>query len=127
MTQHGPIQFSMSVIATGGYGRGELNPHSDIDILFLYPDSQMTDTLKNFQELMAEEILYPLWDLGLKVGHASRNTLEVLKEINSEIQSKNAILESRLICGSPSLFQKCMTPFFIISLMIDPVNTSPKD
>ena len=111
MTQHGPIQFSMSVIATGGYGRGELNPHSDIDILFLYPDGQMTDTLKNFQELMAEEILYPLWDLGLKVGHASRNTLEVLKEINSEIQSKNAILESRLICGSPSLFQKMYDAF----------------
>lgn len=111
MTDHGPIQFSMSVIATGGYGRGELNPHSDIDIMFLYPESETTDALKRFQEFMAEEILYPLWDLGLKVGHASRNTMEVLKEINKEIQSKNAILESRLICGSPSLFQKMYDAF----------------
>ncbi len=111
MTKHGPIPFSMSVIATGGYGRGELNPHSDIDIMFLYPDTEISDALKSFQELMAEEILYPLWDLGLKVGHASRNTLEVLKEINKEIQSKNAILESRLITGSPTLFQKMYDSF----------------
>ncbi len=111
ITQHGPLKVTMSVVATGGYGRAELNPHSDIDILFLYPDKADAKDLSVFQTLMAEEILYPLWDLGLKVGHASRNSMEVLKEIRKEIQSKNAILESRLICGSDSLFQKMKKTF----------------
>ena len=93
----------MSVIATVATA-AELNPHSDIDILFLYPEDAASKGLVQFKELMAEEILYPLWDLGLKVGHASRNTQEVLSEINQEIQSKNAILESRFICGSNGLF-----------------------
>ena len=111
ITRHGPLKITMSVIATGGYGRAELNPQSDIDILFLYPDKADAKDLSVFQALMAEEILYPLWDLGLKVGHASRNTIEVLQEIRKEIQSKNAILESRLICGSDSLFQKMKKTF----------------
>ena len=111
LTRHGRLKFRMSVIATGGYGRAELNPHSDIDILFLYPEDAASKGLDQFKELMAEEILYPLWDLGLKVGHASRNTQEVLSEINQEIQSKNAILESRFICGSNGLFKTMLQSF----------------
>lgn len=111
LTKYGKLQFRMAVVATGGYGRAELNPHSDIDIMFLYPDDAESEALTQFQELMAEEILYPLWDLGLKVGHASRNTREVLKEINKEIQSKNAILESRFICGSQPLFKEMIRSF----------------
>lgn len=111
LTKYGKLQFRMAVVATGGFGRAELNPHSDIDIMFLYPDDAESKALTQFQELMAEEILYPLWDLGLKVGHASRNTKEVLKEINKEIQSKNAILESRFICGSQPLFKEMIQSF----------------
>ncbi len=111
LTKYGKLKFRMAVVATGGYGRAELNPHSDIDIMFLYPDDAESEALTRFQELMAEEILYPLWDLGLKVGHASRNTKEVLKEINIEIQSKNAILESRLVCGSQPLFKEMIRSF----------------
>ena len=66
LTKYGKLQFRMAVVATGGYGRAELNPHSDIDIMFLYPDDAESEALTQFQELMAEEILYPLWDLGLK-------------------------------------------------------------
>ena len=54
----------MAVLATGGYGRRELNPHSDIDIMFLYPEKVAGSDLEHFQEVLAEEILYPLWDLG---------------------------------------------------------------
>lgn len=111
LTKYDKLQFRMAVVATGGYGRAELNPHSDIDIMFLYPDDTESEALTQFQELMAEEILYPLWDLGLKVGHASRNTKEVLEEINKEIQSKNAILESRFICGSQPLFKEMIRGF----------------
>ncbi|TVP83025.1 MAG: [protein-PII] uridylyltransferase, partial [Puniceicoccaceae bacterium] len=102
----GQIPAKMSVVATGGYGRAELNPHSDVDIMFLYPRSVKVASFKEYQALVAEEILYPLWDLGLKVGHASRNIHEAIAEARSEIQSKNAILESRLVTGSQSLYKE---------------------
>ena len=56
----------MAILATGGYGRRELNPHSDIDLMFLYPIKAGGKAFEKFQEIVAEEILYPLWDLGLK-------------------------------------------------------------
>lgn len=108
---HGPIPCKMAVVATGGYGRRELNPHSDIDIMFLYPDNASGKKLEKFQAVLAEEILYPLWDLGLKLGHASRNSKEAIAEAKKEIQSKNAILESRMICGSESLYKKLQKQF----------------
>lgn len=103
--EKGRLPCKMAVLATGGYGRTELNPHSDIDIMFLYPDRiSNKERFGAFQALLTEEILYPLWDFGWKVGHASRNSREVLGEARTEIQSKNAILESRFICGSIPLY-----------------------
>lgn len=104
VSQHGSIPCKMALLATGGYGRRELNPHSDIDILFLYPEKVSDKNFTLFQEVLAKEILYPLWDFGWKVGHASRDTEEVIQESKREIQSKNAVLESRLICGSKSIY-----------------------
>jgi len=108
---HGPLPCKMAILATGGYGRRELNPHSDVDIMFLYPERVQEDELEKFQALLAEEILYPLWDLGLKVGHASRTAKEAISEARREIQSKNAILESRIICGSDALYRKLQKKF----------------
>ena len=122
LSKYKSLKFRISLIALGGYGRGELNPHSDIDIMFLYPTDSETLRLDQFKELMAEEILYPLWDLGLKVGHASRNNEEVMNEINNEIQSKNAILESRLICGSESLLKQCYHDLLLHSNPIKQLN-----
>jgi [protein-PII] uridylyltransferase len=110
-TEHGPLPCKMAVLATGGYGRRELNPHSDIDIMFLYPLKTGGKAFEQFQAVLAEEILYPLWDLGLKVGHASRNAKEVIEECRKEIQSKNAILESRIICGSEPLYKSMRSRF----------------
>lgn len=110
-TEHGSLPCKMAVLATGGYGRRELNPHSDIDIMFLYPQKAGGKDFATFQELLAQEILYPLWDLGLKVGHASRNAREVVEECRKEIQSKNAILESRIICGSDPLYKSMRSHF----------------
>jgi [protein-PII] uridylyltransferase len=110
-TEHGPLPCKMAVLATGGYGRCELNPHSDIDIMFLYPEKIAGKNFDKFQEVLAEEILYPLWDLGWKVGHASRNAKEAIEESNNEIQSKNAILESRIICGSEPLYKNMQKRF----------------
>tara|TARA_E500000178_G_scaffold33447_1_gene30277 strand:- start:2911 stop:5718 length:2808 start_codon:yes stop_codon:yes gene_type:complete len=104
-TREGRLPCKLALIATGGYGRGELNPHSDIDIMFLYPEKiNNKKRFAVFQSILTEEILYPLWDLGWKIGHASRNSKEVIDEAHSEIQSKNALLESRFICGSRPVF-----------------------
>lgn len=110
-TEHGALPCKMAILATGGYGRRELNPHSDIDLMFLYPLKAGGKAFKKFQELVTEEILYPLWDLGLKVGHASRNAKEVIDECSKEVQSKNAILESRVICGSEPLYKSMRSHF----------------
>ena len=110
-TEQGTLPCKMAILATGGYGRRELNPHSDIDIMFLYPIKAGGKAFEKFQEIVAEEILYPLWDLGLKVGHASRNTKEVIDECRKEVQSKNAILESRAICGSEPLYKRMRSRF----------------
>ncbi|HKK18493.1 MAG TPA: DUF294 nucleotidyltransferase-like domain-containing protein, partial [Opitutales bacterium] len=119
-TKHGKIPCKMAVLATGGYGRRELNPHSDIDIMFLYPDGISGKKLENFQQVLAEEILYPLWDLGLKLGHASRNPREAIAEAKREIQSKNAILESRIVCGSDQLYKKLQKRFKAFCQKDDP-------
>ena len=110
-TQHGTLPCKMAILATGGYGRRELNPHSDIDIMFLYPIKAEGKAFAKFQEVVTEEILYPLWDLGWKVGHASRNAKEVIEECRKEVQSKNAILESRVICGSEPLYKSMRKHF----------------
>ena len=110
-TTHGPIPCKMALLATGGYGRRELNPHSDIDIMFLYPEKMSGSAFETFQEMLAEEVLYPLWDLGLKVGHASRNTREVLEAARKDVQTKNAILESRHICGSQPVYTEMRRRF----------------
>ena len=109
--RHGSIPCKMSLLATGGYGRRELNPHSDIDILFLYPEKIVDKNFTLFQEVLTKEILYPLWDFGWKIGHASRNVQEVIEEARKEIRSKNAILESRLVCGSASLYARMQKQF----------------
>ena len=109
--KHGPIPCKMSLLATGGYGRRELNPHSDIDILLLYPENVGDKNFDLFQEILTKEVLYPLWDFGWKIGHASRNTKEVIQEAKKEIHSKNAVLESRLVSGSKSLYAQMLEKF----------------
>ena len=65
----------MAVVATGGYGRGLMAPGSDIDLLFLLPYKQTA-----WGEQVAEAILYCLWDMGLKVGHATRSVDECIRQ-----------------------------------------------
>ena len=62
ITKFQNIKYKMAVVALGGYGRAELNPHSDIDIMFLYPDVTESTELTEFKKIIAEEVLYPLWD-----------------------------------------------------------------
>ncbi len=88
----------ISVVATGGYGRGLLAPGSDIDLLFLYPYRPTPWT-----ESVVETMLYLLWDLGLKVGHAQRSIDECVKLARADLTICTAILESRHIDGDADL------------------------
>lgn len=89
----------MAVVATGGYGRGLLAPGSDIDLLFLLPSKQTANG-----ESVVEYILYLLWDLRFKVGHATRTVEQCLKMAESDMTIRTALLDSRLIFGDSALF-----------------------
>jgi len=101
----------MAIIALGGYGRGEMCPYSDVDLLLLNPWKKENQDISDFLEKFSAEILYPLWDLGLKVGHSICNIPQAMVEVEAESQSKNALLESRLICGSNPLFRRLLKEF----------------
>jgi [protein-PII] uridylyltransferase len=95
-----------AIIAVGGYGRGELAPSSDVDLLFLRAYKPTP-----FAESVTEYMLYMLWDLGLKVGHSSRSIEECLKLAREDHTIRTALLESRLIAGDASLAEEMQTSF----------------
>jgi len=89
----------MVIVATGGYGRNELAPFSDIDLMFLLPYKKTAHT-----EQVVEFILYTLWDLGLKVGHATRSVDEAVRLSLSDSTIRTSLLESRRLWGDEKLF-----------------------
>jgi len=89
----------LAIIAVGGYGRAELAPQSDIDLLFLLPYKATPHT-----EQVVEFLLYVLWDLGLKVGHATRSVDDSLRQAIGDITIRTALLEARLVSGDQALF-----------------------
>lgn len=99
----------LSLIALGGYGRGYLNPYSDVDLLFLTkaPSSKLPEEVSK----AIEAILYPLWDLGFKVGHASRNISECLSESLKDNRTLTSLLEARHICGDRQRFEDLTRKF----------------
>ena len=87
--------------AFGGYGRRELNPFSDVDITFLHEGNKPTEPM----EKIISVCLMALWDLGFKVGHATRSVQGALNQANSDMMTKTAMLESRWLAGDKKLFQ----------------------
>ncbi|MGP0090690.1 MAG: [protein-PII] uridylyltransferase [Xanthobacteraceae bacterium] len=96
----------MAIIATGGYGRGLLAPGSDIDLLFVLPYKQTA-----WGESVAEAVLYCLWDLGLKVGHATRSIDECIRQAKADLTIRTSILEGRFLIGDQRLFDELITRF----------------
>jgi [protein-PII] uridylyltransferase len=97
---------SMAIVATGGYGRGLMAPYSDVDLLFLLPYKQTP-----WGESVAEYILYVLWDLGLKVGHATRTAEQTIRFAKSDVMTETTLLDARFILGDVALWQKFETLF----------------
>ncbi|MBI3274366.1 MAG: [protein-PII] uridylyltransferase, partial [Methylocystis sp.] len=96
----------LTIVAVGGYGRGTLAPGSDIDLLFLLPYKQTP-----WGESVVEAILYVLWDLRQKVGHASRSVAECLRQAKADMTIRTTILEARFILGNAALFRELVESF----------------
>ena len=96
----------LSVIATGGYGRGVLAPSSDIDLLFLRPYKASPHA-----ESVIEYMLYALWDMGLKVGHAFRTPQDCIKLSKEDVTIKTSILDSRFLFGDAELAETMQSRF----------------
>src|SRR6201995_4187256 len=96
----------MAVVATGGYGRGVMAPESDIDLLFILPYKQTA-----WGEQVAEAILYCLWDMGLKVGHATRSVDESIRQARGDMTIRPAILETRFLAGDKPLYDELVARF----------------
>ncbi len=94
------------LVAVGGYGRAEMAPFSDVDIMFLTP-------LRNtaWVEQVVEAILYILWDLGMKVGHSTRTVDEMIRMAKADLSVKTALLEARYLQGDEGLYDEAARRF----------------
>ena len=92
------IAEKLSVISVGGYGRREMAPYSDVDLLFLTPNK-----ITPLAETVIEKVLYLLWDLKLKVGHSTRSIKDCLRMGSEDYTIRTAMLEHRFVCGETSL------------------------
>ena len=96
----------LAIVAVGGYGRGEMAPYSDVDLLFVLPYKQTPHT-----EQVVEYLLYILWDLRLKVGHSVRSIAECLRYAKTDLTIRTALLEARYIWGDQALFTELRSKF----------------
>jgi [protein-PII] uridylyltransferase len=106
---NGESGIALALIALGGYGRGELNPFSDIDVMLLH--HQGTKKISPHLEEMVQQVLYPLWDSGFKVGHSTRSIKDAIAQANRDMRTKTAMLESRFLAGDAELAQEFRDQF----------------
>jgi [protein-PII] uridylyltransferase len=107
LTEQAQKEFPpLALVGIGGYGRAELNPHSDIDFMFLHSRQIAANRPLPYLSKIIDGILYPLWDIGLKVGHSVRSVEDCVKVANTDMQSKTSLIEARLIVGDEGLFVK---------------------
>ena len=96
-----------AIVAVGGYGRGEMAPHSDVDIAFLTPGRNNA-----WCEQVIEAMLYFLWDLGLTIGHSSRSLDEMVKQCKADLTIRTAMLEGRYVWGDQALYAEAYRRFW---------------
>ncbi|MGH9938404.1 MAG: [protein-PII] uridylyltransferase [Blastocatellia bacterium] len=98
--ERGAGQFA--IIALGGYGRRELSPHSDIDIMFLHQNRKDAASAAK----LSEAILYLLWDVGFNVGHSVRSLGDCISMAREDVVSRNSMIDARLLWGDAALFEQ---------------------
>ena len=96
---HIPTETPVSLLAVGGYGRGELHPYSDIDLLVILDESVSEQPPSGLSDFLTQ-----LWDIGLEIGHSVRTIKECRQQAETDITIATNLLETRLLCGEPSLF-----------------------
>ena len=99
----GNKHYQLTLIAVGGYGRGELSPHSDLDILFLLPNKLRKNDTKKIENVI-ELILYILWDLGYTVGHSTRTIDDCIEKSRSDLTISTSLLEKRFVAGNNDIY-----------------------
>ena len=87
----------LTLMALGGYGRGELNPFSDVDVMFLHGGPR--EEVSPYAAQVIEQVLYLLWDIGFKVGHSTRSIKGAIAQANNDMLTKTAMLEARYLAG----------------------------
>ncbi|MEZ5709361.1 MAG: [protein-PII] uridylyltransferase [Blastomonas sp.] len=97
----------LAIMAVGGYGRGEMAPHSDVDIAFLTPHRK-----NSWAETVTEAMLYFLWDLGLKVGQSSRSLDEMVRMAKEDLTIRTALLEGRYVWGDEEIYKEGSARFW---------------
>lgn len=95
------VKYRLAVLAVGGYGRRELCPKSDIDLLFLHHYK-----VDRYVEAMTEWMLYPLWDLGLEVGHSVRNLKETIRLAGADDSIRTSLMDYRYVAGDHGFLQE---------------------
>jgi [protein-PII] uridylyltransferase len=105
---NGNPEVALALIALGGYGRGELNPFSDVDVMLLH--RQGAEVSPHLEEIV-NQILYLLWDSGFKVGHSTHSIKEAIAQANSDMRTKTAMLEARFLAGDTELAQEFREQF----------------
>src|SRR5436190_20767700 len=93
------VPHAMALVATGGYGRGELFPHSDIDLLVLLPAEPGAA-----ERASLERLIRTLWDIGLEIGHSVRTVRECVESAAGDVTINTSLRESRYLAGSRRVF-----------------------
>ncbi len=91
---------AFAVIALGGYGRSEMGPSSDIDLLFLV-EPERGDSAQT----VVDSVLYPFWDSGVEIGGATRTIADCRSMMEHDVKALTAMIDARFICGNPRLFE----------------------
>ncbi len=108
---HAGLSHPFALLAVGGYGRGELFPHSDVDVLVLLPDDCSPDNDKLLKQRL-EDFIGSCWDVGLEIGSSVRTLSTCLAEADKDVTVQTALLESRLIAGNALLAKAFQCAFF---------------